>query len=744
MVSLTEPADQSRMPLKALRAKAASRAGGWLRRQLTMPGQSGAKAARVTQAGFVVWAPFWFGMGIAVWFALRVEPDARHYAFAGLLAVAALLLRWRLPAWAESGRLSWPRADRLALASLSLALVSAGFVAVGTRSALVAAPVIDFRYYGAIEGRVIGIDRSSRDRMRVLLDQLDLEKVSPARTPHKVRLSLMADQLVPAAGARVMLTGHLGPPPGPAEPGGFDFRRTAWFEGLGAVGYTRSPIMLVEPPSSRSGQIMTRLRMRLSLLVQSEIPGQSGAVAAALMTGDRSGISETTNEIMRISSLYHIISISGLHMSMLAGLAYGSLRFLGALLAARAGRSDWPVHKAAALGAFVTAATYLALSGGGVATERAFLMVTVLLLAVLAGKRVISLRNVALVALAILVVTPESLTSASFQMSFAATVALILGHRHWAAVAPFVPPLFKPVAMLLFTSLLAGLATGPFAAAHFGRIAPYGMLANLLAVPVVGIVVMPMGLLATLLAPIGLSGPPLWLMGIGTGWMLGIAESISALGGADFLVAASPRIVVPLLGAGMTIAAFSMDPGPEGQGESLRWFCRCIAAALVIAALGVWLVSDRPKILVSAEGDAVGIMTAAGRVMSKPKGGAFSASNWLENDGDAASQQGSAARSLWSGPKNQRVAILHDSGRPRRVIHLSGKSLPDISALCHDDAILVADQDIAIDVPNGALECRIFGKKDINAFGGFSFTPGAQTDRLDSVNAVAGRRLWVR
>ncbi|MFD2842162.1 ComEC/Rec2 family competence protein [Paracoccus cavernae] len=296
------------------------------------------------------------------------------------------------------------------------------------------------------------------------------------------------------------------------------------------MGYTRSPIMLVEPPSSRSGQIMTRLQMRLSLLVQNEIPGQSGAVAAALMTGDRSGISETTNEIMRISSLYHIISISGLHMSMLAGLAYGSLRFLGALLAARAGRSDWPVHKAAALGAFVTAATYLALSGGGVATERAFLMVAVLLLAVLAGKRVISLRNVALVALAILVVAPESLTSASFQMSFAATVALILGHRHWAAVAPFVPPLFKPVAMLLFTSLLAGLATGPFAAAHFGRIAPYGMLANLLAVPVVGIVVMPMGLLATLLAPIGLAGPPLWLMGIGTGWMLGIAESISALG----------------------------------------------------------------------------------------------------------------------------------------------------------------------------------------------------------------------
>ncbi|MDN3711807.1 hypothetical protein QWZ10_08155 [Paracoccus cavernae] len=156
-----------------------------------------------------------------------------------------------------------------------------------------------------------------------------------------------------------------------------------------------------------------------------------------------------------------------------------------------------------------------------------------------------------------------------------------------------------------------------------------------------------------------------------------------------------------------------------GQGESLRWFCRCIAAALVIAALSVWLVSDRPKILVSAEGDAVGIMTAAGRVMSKPKGGAFSASSWLENDGDAASQQGSAARSLWSGPKNQRVAILHDSGRPRRVIHLSGKSLPDISALCHDDAILVADQDIAIDGPNSALDCRIFGKRTLTHSGDF-------------------------
>lgn len=740
MVSLTEPANQRIGLWHALRG----RAGGWMRRQLTLPAESGGRAARVTQAGFVVWVPFWFGLGIAVWFAARFEPGVPAYGLAALCLLGAGGVFLRLTSLARRGLLGWRLADPASLLALSLALVAAGFLAVGLRSASVAAPIVDFRYYGAIEGRVVGIDRSSRDRMRLLLDDLAIERIAPHRTPAKVRISLMTEQKLPEAGARVMLTGHLGPPPGPAEPGGFDFRRTAWFEGVGAVGYTRSPVMVVEPAPDLGRQIMTRIRMHLSRLIQQEVPGQSGAIASALMTGDRSGISEATNEVMRVSSLYHIISISGLHMSMLAGLAYGALRLSGTLVSARAGRTDWPVHKAAAIGALLTAFVYLGLSGGGVATERAFLMVAVLLVAVLANKRVISLRNVALVALAILALAPEALTSASFQMSFAATVALILAHRHWVGIAPYVPPLFKPVAMLLFTSLVAGLATGPFAAVHFGRIAPYGMVANLLAVPVVGIIVMPMGLIAAILAPFGLAGPPLWLMGIGTGWMLQIAEAISALGGADLLVAMPPALALPLLGAGMTIAALSYEPRAAGGSPDPRWYARGFAAALVIAALVLWMGHERPRILVSAQGDAVGIMTQAGRAFSKPKGGAFSASNWLESDGDPVGQKVAAARLLWSGPKNRRVAVLRDLPEQRTVIHLTGKAPVDLSALCHGGAILISDQDLVPEMQAGGRDCRIFGRSDINAFGGFSFTPGPQVDRLETVNGVAGRRQWVR
>lgn len=472
--------------LTAVGAGAGAGAAAWRRPAL-------ARVPVTVRAGLLPWVPLWLALGVGLWFWLPAEPGALAYGLAAAAMATGAGLWLGLPHLARAGRLDWLWTDWLRLVALALLMAALGFGLTGLRSWSVAAPVLPFRYYGPVEGRVVEIDRSARDRYRLTLDRVVLDDVAPDRVPKRVRISLFVADPLPVPGQRVMVSAHLGPPNGPAEPDGFDFRRMAWFEGLGAIGYARSPVLTVEPPEPGGALALHRLRMRMAEGMRESIGGQAGAVAAALMTGDRSGIEERTNDIMRASNLYHIVSISGLHMSMLAGFVYAGLRFFGIALQGLGLWLGGGLHKGAALGALIASAVYLWLSGGGVATERSFVMVAVMLGAILVDRRAISLRTVAVAAAVILARTPEGLTSPGFQMSFAATVALILSQGPWQAVAPRLPAWTRPVAMLLVSSLVASLATSPLAAAHFGRMTQYGLLANLLVVPVVGVLVMPGG-----------------------------------------------------------------------------------------------------------------------------------------------------------------------------------------------------------------------------------------------------------
>lgn len=643
------------------------------------------------RAGMLPWVPFWLALGIGGWFLLPDEPGRDFYAGLVLCGCACLIGPAVVLRLAERGRCDWLWADRSRLAGAALLLVALGAGLSGFRAHLVAAPVLGFRYYGPVEGRVIGIDRSSSDRMRLLLDQVGLRDVAPGRVPRRVRISLMNAQELPVPGQRVMMTAHLGPPGGPSEPGGFDFRRMAWFEGLGAIGYARTPVMTVAMPHDDGALALHRLRMSLAESMRERIGGQAGAVSAALVTGDRSGISEQTNEIMRASNLYHIISISGLHMSMLAGFVYAALRIAGAAAQGLAGLRGIAVHKLAAGGALAAAALYLWLSGGGVATERSFIMVAVMLVAIIADRRAVSLRTVAVAAVLVLVLAPEALTEPGFQMSFAATVALILVQEPWLRLSGYLPWWSRAVAMLVLSSAVAGLATSPIAALHFGRMTQYGMLANLLVVPVVGVLVMPGAVFAAVLAPLGLAQPALWLMGLGTKWMLWVAAWVAGLNGAVTLVPAPPGVVLPLMGIGA--ALLFLSPLTEA-GRRRRVLLRRLAGAglLAVSAL-LWLGSERPLILVSPEGDAVAVLRDGGRVPSKPRGGGFAIQNWLEADGDAADQRAAAARELWSGPNADREASLAVPGGVLRLRHLTGKTAESLARLdCPGPTIVVADR----------------------------------------------------
>jgi competence protein ComEC len=592
------------------------------------------------------WAAVAIGAGVGLWFLLPWEPGLRFYlAAAGVILVCCALR-------AFGPELTAPLAVAAACAAM-------GVLAAGARVQLQAAPMLDFRYYGPVEGRIVGIDRSQLDAMRLTLDRVVLEDTAPARTPDRVRVSLQGEQpwLEPAPGQVVIMTAHLSAPQGPVEPGTFDFRRMAFFDRLGAVGYTRTPVLLLQPPEEGALYI-DRLRSTLSQAIRDALPGDAGAFAAGAMTGDRSGITQDTVADLRDSNLAHLLAISGMNMAFLVAFVFALVRTGLAAVPPLALRVN--TKKIAAVVALAVAWFYLLLSGSNVATERAFIMVSVMLVAILLDRRALTLRSVAIAGALLLLWQPESLLEPGFQMSFAATVALIAGFRAIDArvARERLPRWMVPVYMTVLSSVIAGLATAPYAAAHFGRFTDYGLLANLLTVPAMGLLVMPGGAMAALLAPFGLAGPALWLMGLGSAWILFIADWIAGLEGSVTAIPAPSVWVLPVL----TLGALWLVIG-TGRG-------RLVGLVPMLGALVLWMQSPRPDLLIAGDGRIVGLMSPQGRALSASRGGGFEAENWLQNDGDLATQAEAAARPGFDGPRAARSFVI--GGVPGVV--LSGKA----------------------------------------------------------------------
>jgi competence protein ComEC len=605
------------------------------------------------------WVPVFLGTGVGVWFALDVEPSVWAYSAAGSLTLFGGLGWWRGP-------------DLWQPVAAMLFCFGLGFLAAGARAQIVAAPMLDRPYSGPVQGRIIEIDRSATDALRLTLDQVVMN-LPPDRTPARVRISVPgdADQAGVAGadpGQVVLTTARLAAPAGPTEPGGFDFRRMAYFDGLGAVGYTRTPVVLWQE-ADPTAQSINRLRMYLSRAIMAELPGDAGAFASGAMTGDRSGISQATVEALRDSNLAHLLAISGMNMAFLTGFVFVVMRYGLALVPPLALRVN--TKKLAAVVAFAVAFFYLLLSGANVATERAFVMVAVFLGAVLLDRRAITLRSVALAASLLLLWQPESLTEPGFQLSFAATVALIaaFGALDGQVMRERLPRWVLPVFTLVLSSVVAGLATAPFAAAHFNRFTDYGLVANLLTVPVMS-VLMGAGATAALLAPFGLAAPALLLMELAARWILFVAHWIAGLEGSVTAIVAPGPWVLPWVAFGGCWLVL------------MAGRARFLAALPFAVAIWLWIAVERPPVLVSGDGALVGVLGPNGRALSKATGGGFSAQTWLENDGDLVSQTAAFARPGFEEANGVRWFTLPDKGGDLlRGVVLSGRT-PDLAAAC--------------------------------------------------------------
>ncbi len=593
-----------------------------------------------------LWIPVFFALGIALYFAVPAEPEG------WMLAALAFVLAVGFATLFRVG----PVGRALLLAAV---LPGIGFGVAALRSRVVAAPVLAHEMTVNVEGRIVGLDRSASDRPRVLLDRVVMHGLPPERTPERVRISLdpstEADLLRP--GRRLLGQARLSPPAAPSEPGGFDFRRLAWFERIGAVGYARTPMVEAYGPDPGAlRQLPFRARMAASAHIQRVVPGQDGAFTSAILTGDRSGIDRATDAALRASNLYHIVSISGLHMTMLAAAVFAMIRY-GLALVPRLALA-WPLKKIAAVVALVAGAAYLIISGSEVPAQRSYVMTATVLVAVLLDRPALTMRSVALAALIVLAMTPESLMQPGFQMSFAATIALVaafeaLRGRAWWQHTQTAPGwrFAKPMVAIAMTSLVAGAATAPISAFHFNAVAQYGLMANLLAIPAMGMVVMPAAVIAVAAAPFGLDWLPFQVAGLGMGYIIAVARFVAGLGGAVTGVPSGPPASLALILIGGVIGVLWIGRG--------RW------AGLAPAALGLalWAGSDRPDVLIADNGRLFGIATPAGRVLSGDRGNGYAAESWLRDDGDLASQAEAHARGNLQRRKHRIVAEVPGLGQ---------------------------------------------------------------------------------
>jgi len=569
---------------------------------------------------WVLWIPVLIGAGIGLYFSLPVEPPLLTGGI-GTFAFASFAYRWRYK----------PGFFQLTFILFSIFL---GLFAAQLRTIDVDAVVLT-REIGPtrVVGRIIQMEPKTSGA-RLLLDHVSITGLEPFVTPEKVRVTARfseAEAVKP--GDWISIRAVLRPPAAPVSPGAFDFQRYAFFKGIGATGYSYGP------PTVRQGWQETttvesletglaRFRLATGDRIRKNLGGETGALAAALITGERLAIPKQAVAAMRNAGLAHLLAISGLHIGLVAGLVFFLVRAGLALFPRMA--LHYPIKSWAAITALAAAFCYTLLAGTTIPTLRSFAMMALVLGAVMLGRRAISMRSVALAATIILLIRPESLLGPSFQLSFAAVIALVAVYE-W--VSKHVPGFWKKgnwlrrsvtyISGVGLSTLVAGLATSPFAAFHFHHLASYGIIANLISVPLTALCIMPAALVAVLLMPFGLEAFPLGIMGLGIEGLLSTARAVAALPGNLRTFPAIPLSALIIISTGGLWLCLWQ-----------RWWR--ITGALVVSAgvLIAWM-AEVPVILASENAEIFAVQTKQGIEVIGPgvRGNRYTKAAWLERAG---------------------------------------------------------------------------------------------------------------
>jgi competence protein ComEC len=689
-------------------------------------------------AQWYLWCPLWLMAGVLAYFALPFEPPL----WAG--AVSAFLLAMLFAALSDISS-QWTANLRPFLSAVLLATL--GFTACQMETWRVSAPMLSREIGPAIvTGRVASLEPQGK-RYRLVLDQPRIEKLAADETPARIRLSGPSSLAELRSGQEVRVRAVIRPPPGPAYPGGSEFRRMLFFERIGGVGFTMGKAEVTTEDQDASiwkhaEDAAANIRHGVSRRINGALAGNEAAVASALLTGDKGGIPEPVLEDIRKAGIAHLLAISGLHLGVAAGWLFLLARGLLALFPAFALR--YPVKKLAAVFALAGALFYLILAGAPVPTIRAFIMIALGIVAVWLDRDPFSLRLVGIAAIFVILSAPHTVPGPSFQMSFAAVTALIasyqcLKRRGWLGQTLKPARLGQPVLAftgrlvtgVCLTTIIASLATAPFAILHFQQVATFGLIGNLVGVPLASIAIIPLGMVALVLMPFGGEGPALWAMGKCIGWMLQVAADIAAMPEAAMNTAALAPLPVGILLVLLILAYARLLPAMLSAGLAL------------VIGFSLPLVQPRPFMLINSDGDLVGVYLAEDHSLrlSQSRRDRFTAEEWSRYLGGAEMAELEAAQKLRCDGDGCRVT-------PKQGLQITiARTHGAVTEDCGLSALIVMPS-------SGWANCqasRVVHRRDILESEGISIfseaknhseTNGSALFRIQTVKDNSGVRPW--
>ena len=560
-----------------------------------------------------LWLPVALGTGTALYFAAPVEPPPWGAGAAIALFVALVVAGLR-------GGGIWVRACLAAAAALTL-----GFAVAKLQEMRVAAPVLAKPMITHLTGRVAGLDWGSKG-VRVILDQVRSGRLPDPPARARILIQKGGDQL--RVGQGVGLTAQLMPLPGPSAPGDNDFGRAAFFARIGATGFSfgaaqPTPLAYQPGPWDRLAGFVEDMRARMTQRIRAQLPKSEGAIATAIITGERGGIDPEDEAALRDAGLAHVLAIAGLHMALVgAGLFWLVRAVLAAIPALALG---YPIKKWAASASIAAAGFYIVISGASSSATRAFVMLAMMLVAILLDRPALSMRSLGLAAVILLLARPVSITEPGFQMSFAAVASLVAVAEWEQRRARLVPRgwLYRHIRGIAMTSLVASFATLPFAMYYFGRATHYAVLGNLLAMPLMGLVTMPSAAFSVAAMPFGLEHAPLQLMGWSIDGMLRLGRFVSGLPGAVTVTPAFPLVaLVSITLGGLWILLWR-----------LRW--RWWGLVPVAVGIALALTAPRPDMLIASDARTIALRGSDGLLFfPHPPKDRFAAARWLLRDGD--------------------------------------------------------------------------------------------------------------
>ncbi len=576
----------------------------------------------------LLYAPVLLGIGIAVYFLLNFEPKPSSIFMAWCGALAFLIISIQL-------YVINPNRRYVLILGYIIAMIVSGLFLAQDRAISVHTPMLQKELkFANVEGRVLEVDiMPTKNTKRLLLGSLYIEELETDKTPFSIRVKVRGEQDY-KPGDRVKFLASLNPPSGPVAPEAFDFQRQSYFKKLGAVGFAYYTPKIIESATEGSfSDFWEDMRLNVIAYIKDVLPVTMQGVSITFMTGEKSSIAQDDLQAMRDSGLAHLLAISGLHVGLVAGFVFFFIRLGLASIPSIA--LNYPIKKWAAGAALIGAFVYMFLVGASVPTQRAMMMTGIALFAIMIDRSPFSLRMVALAALIILISYPEALVSASFQMSFAAVTGLVAFYDYFR---PQLQGLYREAGVIrkvalyilgiAVTTIIAGTSTALFGIYHFQAWSLYSTLANILAMPVVGMIVMPAAVLSYVLMPFGLADIPINLMGRGIEWVLMIAHYVANLDGAV--------IKIPALSyqhfISLTLCALFVIIGPA--------FIRLIGAlGLLIVMIHIVLIPPSDILLISERNNLIGYYDHTEKTfyVSNKKKERYVRENWtrrlgIEND----------------------------------------------------------------------------------------------------------------